>query len=506
MKILRKVTKEEVKDFLDEKMDLKDEQLYEQLNNTQFAIFQLSGNTASGMCKQIHPDNFDEVMALNALSRPGSSFALPDYIEAKKSKIKKYPDSINNFIKDSNGVILYQEQIMKLVEFLTNGKVSGNYARGLLKKLSKANAKQEDKDKWAELVNLMKEEGVKTGLNQKDINDVCSDMLTLSKYSFNKSHCLAYSYIAMETVYLSRYFKSEYYAAALDEDASKTDKDVLKASIKQVKEVKYKMVPPDVNMSDIGFTPDKTNLLFGLKTIKGIGEQPAKDIIEHRPYSSVISFIINTLGTKVNKRITNALVCSGGFDSIIGGEQNRKYYENLIENFYKKKKTIKTPSLLEEKWEEAVEETEKIATTTDDLIKYEEDYLGGQFFHDKFSVISDKIETLYSKGYCLRDFAEVRRKNLNRQYCFVYINKWKLWKDKNDNDMAFAEIEDRNGEKVSVPIFASMYQSVKLKYFGEGFYLLSLFKNESGNIMFGSRSFVRNKNDYANMMAKVPNV
>ena len=137
MKILRKVTKEEVKDFLDEKMDLKDEQLYEQLNNTQFAIFQLSGNTASGMCKQIHPDNFDEVMALNALSRPGSSFALPDYIEAKKSKIKKYPDSINKFIKDSNGVILYQEQIMKLVEFLTNGKVSGNYARGLLKKLSK---------------------------------------------------------------------------------------------------------------------------------------------------------------------------------------------------------------------------------------------------------------------------------------------------------------------------------------------------------------------------------
>ena len=142
-------------------MNLNDAQLYEQLNSSQFAVFQLGGSTASGMCKQIQPDCFDDVMALNALSRPGSSFALPDYVEAKRSKIQKYPNNINEFIKDSNGIIIYQEQIMKLVEYLTNGKASGNYARGLLKKLSKANAKQEDKDKWTELVKLMKEEAVK---------------------------------------------------------------------------------------------------------------------------------------------------------------------------------------------------------------------------------------------------------------------------------------------------------------------------------------------------------
>ena len=97
-------------------MNLNDAQLYEQLNSSQFAVFQLGGSTASGMCKQIQPDCFDDVMALNALSRPGSSFALPDYVEAKRSKIQKYPNNINEFIKDSNGIIIYQEQIMKLVE------------------------------------------------------------------------------------------------------------------------------------------------------------------------------------------------------------------------------------------------------------------------------------------------------------------------------------------------------------------------------------------------------
>ncbi len=505
MQILRKVSKDEVKKFLDNEMNLNDAQLYEQLNSSQFAVFQLGGSTASGMCKQIQPDCFDDVMALNALSRPGSSFALPDYVEAKRSKIQKYPNNINEFIKDSNGIIIYQEQIMKLVEYLTNGKASGNYARGLLKKLSKANAKQEDKDKWTELVKLMKEEAVKTGTPAKDVDAICNDMLTLSKYSFNKSHCLAYSYIAMQTVYLSRYFKSEYYAAALDYDASKTDKDVLKDSIKQVEHNKYKLLQPDINKSKIGFTPNGTELLFGLQTIKGIGEEPAKNIIENRPYSSIIEFITKTLNTKVNKRITTALVNSGSFDSIIG-EENRKYYSDVVEKFYDKKKTTKTIPLLEEKWEDSLKEVNKTETTGEWLMQMEEQYLGGHFFHDKFSVIDDKIETLYKKGWCLRDFNEVRQKNLPKQYCFVYLTGWRIIQDKNGNDMAFTTIEDRNGEKFSVPIFASFYQYIKTKYFGDGFYLMDVYATEDGKIMFGSRNWVRDQKTIMNMMAKIPNV
>lgn len=504
MKILRKVSKEEVKNFLDNGMNLEDKQLYEQLNSSQFAVFQLGGNTASGMCKQIHPDCFDDVMALNALSRPGSSFALPDFIDAKRSKIKKYPDNINEFIKDSNGVILYQEQIMKLVEYLTNGKASGNYARGLLKKLSKTNAKQEDRDKWSDLVKLMKEEAVKTGTPAKDVDNICNDMLTLSKYSFNKSHCLAYSYIAMQTVYLSRYFKSEYYASALDYDASKADNDVLKDSIKQVEGSKYKLTPPDVNKSNIGFTPNGTSLIFGLQTIKGVGEQPAIDIMEHRPYTSIIDFICKTIDTKVNKRITSALIGGGAFDNLIGSE-NRKYYFDVAQKFYEKKKTKKNPELLKELWEECEKEIEK-KVDKQFLMESEVTYLGGSFFNNRFSVIADKIEALYKRGWCLRDFEEIRKKNLPKQYCFVYVNKYRQHTDKNGNEMMFFEIEDRNGEKQSVPVFASYWQYCKTKFYGESFYLMDLYPTEDGKIMFGSRNWVRDPKTISNMMARVPGV
>lgn len=499
MKILGKATKEELHSFLNYGMSLDDKNLYEQLNKTQFGIFQFSGDTAAKMVRQVHVDNFNELVVVNALSRPGSSFALPDFIEAKNNpKQKKYPKVIDDCLKDSQGIIIFQEQIMHISELLSNGKIKGNSVRGLLKKLGKANPKQEDKDKWNEYVEVMKQNAGKLGLKPNEVNTICNDMLTLSKYSFNKSHAMAYSYIAAETIYLSRYFTNSYYSACLAYDASK--KDVLKDSIKKVEERGYKILPPDVNSSGLHFYPKDMNILFGLNDIKGVGEEPAKKVIECRPYTSIIDFILKT---GCNKRITDALVCGGAFDSIIGDK--RKYFDNIVQKFYEKKKTIKIAALLQEKWDEAVAETPDCETTGEDYVKYEEEYLGGQFFHNKFTAIADKIEALYSKGYCLRDFDEIRKKNLPKQYCFVYVNSFRYHTDKNGNEMLFMEIEDRNGEKQSVPIFASYWKYVKVKFFAEDFYLMDLYTTDDGKIMFGSRNFRDSKNPLTvkNMMARV---
>lgn len=503
MKILkRNVSKDELKEFLNN-INLEDKNLYEELGKNQNWIFQFSGNTGSRMTAELKPDNFDDVINLNAMSRPGSSYNFGNYCLIKNENQKSpYPEQIQKFLSKSRGLINFQEEIMQITEYISNGKISGNACRGLLKKLGKANPKQADKDKWKEYVSIMKEEGVKKGILQKDIELLCSDMETLSKYTFNFSHAAAYSYLAMETVYLAKYFKPYFYAINLANEAGKVD--TIKDAIQSCKNSGFEVVQPDINNSKEHFFPKENNLFFGLQDIKGVGEEPAKIIVSNQPYTSIVDFICKTIDTKVNKRITSALIGSGAFDNLIGSE-NRKYYFDVAQKFYEKKKTKKNPELLKELWEECEKEIEK-KVDKQFLMESEITYLGGSFFNNRFSVISDKIETLYKRGWCLRDFEEIRKKNLPKQYCFVYVNKYRYHTDKNGNEMIFFEIEDRNGEKQSVPVFASYWQYCKVKFNSEGFYLMDVYPTEDGKIMFGSRNWVRDPKTISNMMARVPGV
>ena len=501
MKILRRnVSKEDFKYFLN-KINLEDKNLYKEITENQNFVFQFSGNTASRMTREAKPETFDDIICLNSYSRPGASFGFPTFCDIKNHGGKSvYPEQIQQFLKDGRGTICFQEQCMAIGNYLTDGKYNGDTWRRLLKKLGKAKKDPEDLEKWSKMVACAKETGLKKGISNKDIELLCDDLLTLSAYSFNKAHAAAYSYLAMEEIYLAKYFKPYFYAINLSNEAGK--KDAIKEAIDSCKKSGFEVEPPNINNSRENFFPKENKLYFGFNDIKGVGEEPAKDIVRNQPYTSIIDFICKNIGTKINKRVTSALIGSGAFDEFIEG--NRKYYQQVADKFYEKKKTTKTIPLLEEKWEDSLNEVEKCETTEADYIEYEEAYLGGQFFHTKFSAIAEKIEKLYSKGYCLRDFDELRRKNLPKQYVFVYVNSYRYHTDKNGREMLFCEIEDRNGEKQSIPIFASFWQYVKLKFYGEAFYLMDLYPTEDGKIMFGSRNWVKDPVTIKNMIARVP--
>lgn len=491
MKILQEnVSKQEVKEFLYYGMSYEDKQLYQQVNESQANIFQFSGNTASGMIQKAIPQNFDELTCLNALSRPGSSFSFDDFV-ANGTEGSKYPEAISKFLKDSHGCILFQEEIMKLVEDLSNGKIKGNYARGLLKKLGKANKKQEDLDAWDKLVNTIKEEA-KSKLTTAEIDEFTADLITLSAYSFNKSHAAAYTYVACETLYMSRYFKPYFWAASLTYDATKND--VIKDSIKSAQKNGFKILSPDINSSNLHFTPiSKSEIRFGLNEIKGVGEEPAKNIIDLRGdgYKSIIDFIIKTLGTKVNKRITLALIGGGAFDNLIP-EGERKKYLKIAEQFYVDKKTSKNPEKLKEVWEKCVEDHYLDGkTSNEEYMEMEKNYLSGSFFHGVFNPeVNEKIEKLYSLNKALRTFAEVREEDRSSAYVPVYCSGYRYHVQKNGLDMCFLTCEDMSGETISIPVFASYWEFVKIKFFGEGYYLIKVFPKEDGQIMFGSRNYL----------------
>ena len=126
-----------------------------------------------------------------------------------------------------------------------------------------------------------------------------------------------------------------------------------------------------------------------------------------------------------------------------------------------------------------------------DFIDYENNYLGGNFFHGIFSdEMRERVQKVYDKGLCLRSFQEVRDKNIPNAMVPVSIVSSRPFIDKNKNEMMFMEIEDCNGETVSVPIFASYWKLCKSRFNGNGFYFVSLYENEAGNIMFGSKNWL----------------
>ena len=485
MEILEEVSKEELRKHLTN-INLEDQNLYNEVQKNQFGVFQFSGGTASGMIQKANVDNFNDLVSINALSRPGSSFSFPDFCRNGNSGESKYPEFISKFLNDSRGCILFQEQIMHIS---SECGLDSNYVRGLLKKLGKANKKKEDIEAWDKVVKQFEKSFAEKGMSDSEIRMVIDDFVTLSAYSFNKSHASAYSYLAAETIYLSKYFKSAFYAANLTYEAGKQDK--LKDAMKIVKKTGYKILPPSINNSSGHFAPVGDNLAFGLGEIKGIGEKPMESIVKNRPYESIIDFVIKNLGEKpINKRVTTALVAGGAFDDLIE-KDSRKKYLNIVTDFYEKKKTKKNPELLKQLWDDIVEDHQlDIATGVDDYMKLENDYLGGNFFHGMFSdAMVEKIDKLYSLGKCLRNFEEVREQNRPSAYVPLQVKSYRYHTQKNGQEMCFLNCEDMNGEEVSIPVFASYWEHCKIKFFGEAFYLLSVFDKE-GQIMFGSRNWV----------------
>jgi DNA polymerase-3 subunit alpha len=277
------------------------------------AVFQLESRGMKDLIRRLQPDRFDDIIALVALFRPGplQSGMVDDFINVKHGRSEaKYPHPlIEEILKPTYGVILYQEQVMQIAQVLSGYSLGGAdlLRRAMGKKMPEEMAKQR-----SGFVEGAENNGV-----EGDTAGYIFDLIEkFAGYGFNKSHSAAYALVSYQTAWLKAHYPPEFMAAVLSSDMDNTDKVVI--LIEECRSMQLEVLPPDVNRSDYMFrADDEGRVIYGLGAIKGVG-LAAIDIIiaerENGPYKSLDDFCERVDMSKANKKVMEALITSGAMD------------------------------------------------------------------------------------------------------------------------------------------------------------------------------------------------
>ena len=276
-------------------------------------IFQFESVGMQKYLKDLQPSKFEDLIAMNALYRPGPMEYIPSFIARKHGREKIAYDIpvMKRYLEDTYGVTVYQEQVMLLSRLLAN------FTRGESDTLRKAMGK-----KMIDQMNKLKEKfisgGESNGHPRHILEKIWKDWERFASYAFNKSHATCYSWIAYQTAYLKANYPSEYMAAVLSRNRSNI-KDVTKA-IDECKMSGIQVLGPDVNESMLKFGVNKQgHIRFGLAAIKGVGESAAENILDERqrrgPFKDMYDFIERINLFACNKKVIDSLALAGAFDS-----------------------------------------------------------------------------------------------------------------------------------------------------------------------------------------------
>ena len=291
--------------------DPKTFELYQQ--GRTIGTFQFESNGMQKYLRELHPTVFEDLIAMNALYRPGPMDYIPSFIARKngKEEIKYDIPCMEKYLKDTYGITVYQEQVMLLSRQLAD------FTRGESDALRKAMGK-----KKKDIVDAMKpkfiEGGKKNGHDPKVLEKIWSDWEAFASYAFNKSHAACYSWVAFQTAYLKANYPAEFMAAIMSRRRDQISE--ITKLMDECKSMGIATLGPDVNESYLKFgVNQKGEIRFGLAAIKGMGDNVAQSIIDERekngPYKDIFDFAQRVNYSSVNRKAFESLALSGGFDS-----------------------------------------------------------------------------------------------------------------------------------------------------------------------------------------------
>jgi DNA polymerase-3 subunit alpha len=278
-----------------------------------FEVFQFESEGMQDILRQAKPDKIEDLIALNALYRPGPMDNIPQFVKSKNGEQAiRYPDpSLEAVLKETYGVIVYQEQVMQVARIIAG------YSMGQADLLRRAMGKKKkeilDKEKITFLAGAARQ-----GYSADRAEAIYDMLIPFAGYGFNKSHAAAYSVVAYHTAYLKANFPAEFMAANLTNEIYSADKDKLSACIDESRKMGIAIDPPDVNRSDKLFSVVDGRIVYGFLGIKGLGDAPVEEITGRRqagPYTDFIDFLTRVDTRAAGKSVVEKLIQTGAFDS-----------------------------------------------------------------------------------------------------------------------------------------------------------------------------------------------
>jgi DNA polymerase III subunit alpha len=300
--------------------------------------FQFESPGMQKYLRELKPDKFDDLIAMNALYRPGPMAYIPDYVDRKHARAQIAYDlpEMEEYLKETYGITVYQEQVMLLAQ-----KLAG-FSKGDADVLRKAMGK-----KQKSVLDKMKAQFIE-GATKKNhpadkLEKIWTDWEAFAQYAFNKSHSTCYAYVAYQTAYLKAHYRPEYMAAVLN-NAGSIEK--ITFFMEECKRMGLMVLGPDVNESKKGFAVNaKGEIRFGLGGLKGVGEAAVESIIEEREknghYQSIFDLIKRVNQRAVNKKTLENLVYAGAFDGFREMHRAQYFHTQPGENINSLEKIIK---------------------------------------------------------------------------------------------------------------------------------------------------------------------
>jgi len=423
-------------------------------------VFQLESSGMKDLIKRLKPEAFSDIVALVALYRPGplESGMADNYVERKhgRQEVVYQFDELEPILKETYGVILYQEQVMKIASVLANYSMAD--ADGLRKAMGKKIQSMMEEHR-----NLFMSGAKENKLDLKKAKEVFDLMEKFGGYGFNKSHSAAYALISYQTAYLKANFPLEFIAALMTSEMRNTDNIV--KFIEECKTHDIEILKPDVNSSDIVFAVSQNAITYGLAAVKNVGQTAVEEIIVAREqegaFVSIYDFCEKVNLSKVNKRVFESLIKSGAFDSFdckrsqlmatleealehgsrIQKEKNSAQLDLFADTDVGADITSKPPLLPDiEEWDE------------NDLLAYEKEALGFYFSGHPLKKYNDILQKYCNASSMnIEEFSDGKTIRIGG-----FLKLEKAHKTKKGDMMAFSSIDDGQGV-IDVVVFPNLY-------------------------------------------------
>jgi len=429
-------------------------------------IFQFESSGMQEYLRKLKPNRIEDLIAMNALYRPGPMENIDVYIARKygREKIEYLHPKLEPILKETHGIIVYQEQVMRVASELAG------FSLGKADILRRAMGKKK-KDVMEKLKKEFIDGCINNDIDKNTAEKIYDLIYKFASYGFNKSHATAYAVLAYQTAYLKRHYPAEFMAATLTSEINDSSRIVI--LIEECRRMGLEILPPDVNISEAEFVvPEQGKISFGLAAIKNVGKAAIKSIIkarkEYGKFKNIYQFLQHVDLRSVNKKILEALVQAGALDSLEGNRaQKFAAIESAInfaqkyQNQFQNKSQISLFEILDNQNDS--QESEKFLNypslpdipewSTQEKLEREKELLGFYISGHPLDKYSKEIEL-----FCTLDWNNPQSYAEKKEVrAAAIVSQVKTHFDRNGNIMAFLTLEDRQNSFECV-VFSSVYE------------------------------------------------